>query len=112
MIAVPQYLEEELIPEGVEYCVLSCPRVNSYFDLNIKEVVDLSCPSAMDGLFIPKIKNIRSTMFYCNTAKADHIPSQLAKYIDEDEEVKCLLMFSTTDLSRSLVNFMKYLIPE
>lgn len=107
-----EYLEEELIAPDVEYCVLSCPNVVSYFDAKSKDINDLGLPSIMDGLFIPKIQNIRTVMFHCNAVRKEDIESTIRPFIWPNEEVKCLLMFSTKDLSKSLINLLKYLIPE
>lgn len=107
-----EYLEEELIAPDVEYCVLSCPCVMSYFDSKTKDYSEVGLPSIMDGLFIPKIKNIRTAMFHCNSVKKEDIEKSIRPFIKPNEEVKCLLLFSTKDLSKSLFNLLKYLIPE
>lgn len=101
-----------MIAPDVEYCVLSCPNVVSYFDLKSKDLNDVGQPSIMDGLFIPKIKNIRTAMFHCNAVNKKDIEDSIKPFIRPEEEVKCLLLFSTKDLSKSLSNLLKYLIPE
>lgn len=112
LISVLEYLEEEIISPDVEYCVLSCPNVVSYFDPRSKEFNDVGLPSIMDGIFIPKIENIRTAMFHCNAVKKEDIEDSIRPFIRPNEEVKCLLLFSTKDLSKSLFNLLKYLIPE
>lgn len=101
-----------MIAPDVEYCVLSCPCVVSYFDSKMKEYGEIGLPSIMDGLFIPKIENIRTAMFHCNAVKKEDIENSIKPFIRPNEEVKCLLLFSTKDLSKSLFNLLKYLIPE
>lgn len=109
---VIEYIEEELVAPGIQYCVLSCPSVVSYFDNKIKDINDVGLPSVMDGLFIPKIENIRTSMFYCNSRKKDDIQNSFKTFIKPNEEVKCILLFSTKDLHKSLLNILKYLLPE
>lgn len=111
-VSVVEYLEEEIISPDVEYCVLSCPRVVSYFDPKSEAFNDVVRSSIMDGLFIPKIENIRTAMFHCNAVKKEDIENSIRPFIRQNEEVKCLLLFSTKDLSKSLLNILKYLIPE
>lgn len=111
-VSVLEYLEDELISPDVEYCVLSCPSVVSYFDPKSKAFNDVGLPSIMDGLFIPKIENIRTAMFHCNAVKKEDIENSIRPYIRENEEVKCLLLYATKDLSKSLINILKYLLPE
>lgn len=91
--------------------MLSCPSVISYFDSKTREFNDCVLPSIMDGLFIPKIENIRTAMFHCNAVKKEDIENSLRPFIKQNEEVRCLLLFSTKDLSKSLFNILKYLIP-
>lgn len=117
-VSVVEYLEEEIISPDVEYCVLSCPRVVSYFDPKSKALNTISPFCFMDGLFIPKIENIRTAMFHCNAVEKEDIENSIRPFIRQNEEVKCLLLFSTRDLSKltkdlskSLLNILKYLIP-
>lgn len=84
----------------------------SYFDSGTKDFNDVGLPSIMDGLFIPKIENVRTVMFHCNAVKKEDIEHSIRPYIKPNEEVKCLLLFSTKDLSKSLFNLLKYLLPE
>lgn len=97
------------MPQNTNYCLISCPKVASYFNAIKKE--DVGCGSVLDGLFLPKIPKIRTAMFHCNPLKKD-----LSKYLDghikSNEEVKCLLMFCTKSLNKSIYNLLKFLIPE
>ncbi|CAG9854487.1 unnamed protein product [Phyllotreta striolata] len=106
---VPEYFTDELIPHNTDYCVISCAKVTSLFDTNTK---NLYHASYFDGLFFPKIPKIRTTMFHCNTFDSSNIQSTVETYIKSNEEIKCLLMFSTTDQKKSLYNLLKKLIPE
>ncbi|XP_028129822.1 uncharacterized protein LOC114325886 [Diabrotica virgifera virgifera] len=106
---VPEYFEEEFVPQKTDYCVISCAKVISYFDSKSKNICKASY---FDGLFFPKIPNVRMTMFYCNPVKKDGIQKVVDTYINPNEEVKCLLMFSTTDQKKPLYNLLKALIPE
>ncbi|KAJ8929276.1 hypothetical protein NQ314_018069 [Rhamnusium bicolor] len=106
-----EYLDEELVPRSVDYCVISCPKVISYFD-GSKGIKDIGIGSILDGLFIPKIPNIRTEMFHCNPVKKDNIKKSIEPYIKSNEEVKCLLLFCTTGLNKSIYNLLEYLIPE
>ncbi|XP_018569015.1 uncharacterized protein LOC108909237 [Anoplophora glabripennis] len=106
---VPEYLEEELVPQNINYCLISCPKVVSYFDVIKKE--DVGCGSVLDGLFLPKIPKIRTAMFHCNPLKKD-LRKYLESHIKSTEEVKCLLLFCTKNLNKSIYNLLKVLIPE
>ncbi|KAJ8967869.1 hypothetical protein NQ317_006185 [Molorchus minor] len=70
--SVPEYLEDELVPKSIDYCVISCPKVVSYFDAS-KDIKDIGLSSILDGMFIPKIPGIRTAMFYCNPSKKSNI---------------------------------------
>ncbi|XP_056643659.1 uncharacterized protein LOC130449715 isoform X1 [Diorhabda sublineata] len=107
--SVPEYFEDELVPYKTNYCVISCPKVISLFNIKGK---NLCQASYFDGLFFPNIPNIRMTMFHCNPVKKENLQNITEAYINSNEEIKCLLMFSTTDQKKSIYNLLKLLIPE
>ncbi|KAJ8956014.1 hypothetical protein NQ318_006290 [Aromia moschata] len=109
--SVPEYLEEELVPRSIDYCVISCPQVVSYFDAS-KDTKDIGLGSILDGIFIPKIPGIRTAMFHCNPVRKSNIQKSIEPYINANEEVKCLLLFCTTNPNKSIYNLLEYLIPE
>ncbi|KAF7271036.1 hypothetical protein GWI33_016002 [Rhynchophorus ferrugineus] len=110
--SIPEYLEEELVPKSVDYCLLSVPRVVSYFRnvRNAKDIQDHG--SIFDGIFIPKIPHVRTVMFHCNPSKKKDIEDATNLYIQNNEEVKCLLLFCKTQLHESLYTFLEYLVPK
>nr|XP_023017848.1 uncharacterized protein LOC111506863 [Leptinotarsa decemlineata] len=110
-VSVVEYLEDELIPKNVDYCAISCPRVVSFFDRKSTEFRDIGLASILDGLFLPKIENIKMATFYCNPIK-DDIERVLTAYKEPNDEAKCLLLFSTTNQERTLHNLLKYMVPE
>ncbi|CAH1102167.1 unnamed protein product [Psylliodes chrysocephalus] len=107
--SVPEYFEKELVPRNTDYCIISCPKVISHFHKNSK---NLCKASFFDGLFIPKIPKIRTAMFHCNPVRKNEIRSTVESNIHSHEEIRCLLMFSTTDQKKALYNLLKELIPE
>ncbi|VEN55868.1 unnamed protein product [Callosobruchus maculatus] len=96
---VPEYLEEEIIPQNIDYCVLSCAKVVSSFEEPPIEQESSNVCNIIDGLIIPKIHNVRTAMFHIKPNKKD-TTDIIRQYIREDDQVKCLLMFSTRSLSR------------
>ncbi|KAG5891714.1 hypothetical protein JTB14_016097 [Gonioctena quinquepunctata] len=109
--SVPEYLEDELIPKNVDYCVISCPKVVSYFSPKLLDFRDVGLASIIDGLFLPKIPNIRIATFHCDPLK-DHIDSVVETYMNPNHEVKCILLFSTTDHKKTLYEFLKHVVHE
>ncbi|XP_060519369.1 uncharacterized protein LOC132697767 [Cylas formicarius] len=109
---VPEYIEEELVPNSVDYCLLAVPRVVSYFNVErtTKDIQDHG--SVFDGLFIPKIPNIRTIMFHCNPSKKKELEDTARLYIRPEEEVKCLLLFCKKQLHGSLYNILDCLVPK
>nr|XP_023017913.1 uncharacterized protein LOC111506921 [Leptinotarsa decemlineata] len=75
------------------------------------ELRDIGLASILDGLFLPKIENIKMTMFHCNPIK-DDIERLLTAYKEPNDEAKCLILFSTTDQRRTLYKLLKYIVPE
>lgn len=100
------------MPRGIAYCVISCPNVVSHFDPDLKDVRDIGSSSIMDGLFIPSIPNIKTAMFHCNVIKKEEISNNIKTYFKPNDEVKCLLLFSTKDLHKNLYNILRPLVPE
>ncbi|XP_030767426.1 uncharacterized protein LOC115891153 isoform X2 [Sitophilus oryzae] len=110
--SVPEYLEEELVPKSVDYCLLSVPRVVSHFN-NDRSVKDIQHHgSIFDGIFIPKIPSVRTVMFHCNPSKKREVEDAVQKYIKKNEQVKCALLFCKTQLLESLYTFLEYIIPK
>ncbi|XP_030767434.1 uncharacterized protein LOC115891153 isoform X3 [Sitophilus oryzae] len=109
---LPEYLEEELVPKSVDYCLLSVPRVVSHFN-NDRSVKDIQHHgSIFDGIFIPKIPSVRTVMFHCNPSKKREVEDAVQKYIKKNEQVKCALLFCKTQLLESLYTFLEYIIPK
>lgn len=100
------------MPHGIAYCVISCPNVVSHFDPDLKDIRDIGTSSIMDGLFIPSIPNDKTTMFHCNVIKQEEIRNNIKAYFTPNDEIKCLLLFSTRDLHKHLYNFLRELVPE
>ncbi|CAH1967034.1 unnamed protein product [Acanthoscelides obtectus] len=107
---VPEYLEEEIIPQNTDYCVLSCAKVVSCFEAPKEQRSSPSCDIIV-GLIIPKIPNVRTAMFHYKVNKKD--ATEIGQYVRENDQVKCLLMFSTRNLNKSAYNgLLTILIPE
>ncbi|CAH1156101.1 unnamed protein product [Phaedon cochleariae] len=86
--SITQYIEKELIPKDVKYCVLSCCRVLSSFQPEINLVDKF----AMEGLFLPQIPNISTAMFYYDGNDDPNFQNM----VEQNQELKCLLIFTTT----------------
>ncbi|KAL3284017.1 hypothetical protein HHI36_018187 [Cryptolaemus montrouzieri] len=102
------YLCKEIVNSKVNYCLLSCPKVVSFFGC------DMYYPngSMFDGILLPQIPGIKTTMFYCNPLKLKKTPSMIETYIKSNDEIMCLLLFSLTDLHRSMDNLFKILLQD
>ncbi|RZC36668.1 uncharacterized protein BDFB_003077, partial [Asbolus verrucosus] len=97
------FLADQVVPYGTEYCVIGCPGVASMFS---KKVVNKSSVPLFDSCFIPAIPNVRVSMFYCNPIhmRDDHIKS--------NEKLKCLLLFCKNGLEDSIYTIFEHLLPE
>ncbi|KAK9881541.1 hypothetical protein WA026_016419 [Henosepilachna vigintioctopunctata] len=103
-----EYLSKEIVNKRMTYCLLSCPKVVSLFTNDIK----YSNGSIFDGILLPEIPGIRTTMFYCNPIKLKKNAKFINNFIQQNEELKCLLLFSLTDLHRSIDNLFKVLLKD
>lgn len=100
---VSDFLSDQVIPSGVEYCIVGCPGLSSMFS---KKIVNRSSVPLFDGCFIPDIPNVRVSSFYCN-------PNSMGdEYIGPNEELKALILFCKHDLEENLYNIFEHLIPE
>ncbi|XP_063910042.1 uncharacterized protein LOC135127533 [Zophobas morio] len=102
-IKFSDFLADQVVPSGTEYCVIGCPGVASMFS---KQVINKSSVPLFDGCFIPPIPNVRVSMFYCNPIhmRDDHIKP--------NERLKCLLLFCKIDLEESVYDIFEHLLPE
>ncbi|KAK4873104.1 hypothetical protein RN001_015133 [Aquatica leii] len=78
------------------YCAIACRAVSPIIDL---------CDSVFQGVFIPHIPHIRTTMFEFNHSKPD-----LTAFINEEEEVKACLIFTKKYNARSIEAFFQSLL--
>ncbi|CAH0547318.1 unnamed protein product [Brassicogethes aeneus] len=104
---VAEYITDELIPPNIEYCLISCPRVVSQFPIKEKALLT----STFDGLILPKIPNVQTTMFHCNPVKKLDIKNTIDNFIKPNHEVKCILLFCKNDLRKSIYNLLDALVP-
>ncbi|XP_050312148.1 uncharacterized protein LOC126747503 [Anthonomus grandis grandis] len=110
---VPEYLEEELVPGEVEYCLLSVNRVVSYFG-GTRTTEDIQTHgSIFEGVLIPKIPSVRTVLFHCNpTCKKGELKNTISKYVGENDEAKCILIFLKTQLYEPVSNLLEFLVPK
>ncbi|XP_066254748.1 uncharacterized protein [Euwallacea similis] len=112
-MSVPEYLEKELVPKSVDYCMLSVHRVASYFDTSNRCLTDVQYHgSTFDGVFIPKIPSVRTVMFHCNPSKKKEVEATVKHYVRPNEVAKCLLLFCKTQLYESLYTLLECLLPK
>lgn len=104
-MTIIEYIAKEIACGNENYCLLSCPKVVSYLSS------DTYSPSGsiFDGIFVPEIPGIRTTMFYCNPIKLKKDNKVINDYIKPNEEIKCLLLFALNDLHRSIENLFNAL---
>ncbi|KAL1501039.1 hypothetical protein ABEB36_006443 [Hypothenemus hampei] len=108
---MPEYLEEELVPKNVEYCLLSVHRIASCFKTS-RWFKDVQCNgSTFDGILFPKIPSMRTVMFHCNPSTKKAVENMVNTYIRPFEHTKCLLLFTKTRLYNGLSNLLQYIVP-
>ncbi|XP_044766844.1 uncharacterized protein LOC123322856 isoform X2 [Coccinella septempunctata] len=103
-----EYFNKEIISRNISFCILTCPKVVSYFSQDVENRYG----SIFDTLFLPVIPGIRTTMFYCNFSKLKKNPGLLEKHIKPSEEVKCLLLFDEYDIRSSVDHLFKIILKE
>lgn len=93
------YLSTFIVPKNVQYCAIACTEVLS---------INNECKptsSIYQGLFIPVIPNVRSTMFHYSPTNAE----SLDRVLKENERVKCLLIFTQKYKSKPIASFLSKL---
>lgn len=107
-ILVVEYCSREIVSRNINFCVLTCPKVVSYFSQDI----EIRNGSIFDTLFLPEIPGIKTIMFNCNFSKLKRNPALLETYIKPNEEVKCLLVFDESDIRSSIDFLFKIILKE
>ncbi|ENN70949.1 uncharacterized protein LOC109544812 [Dendroctonus ponderosae] len=110
--SVPDYLEDELVPKSVNYCMLAVDRVVSIFNTkrNMKEVEYHG--SIFDGVFFPKVPSIRTVLFHCDISNRKTVQATVRKQIRRNEEPKCILIFTKYKAERGIQFLLKCLVPD